>query len=173
MKVERVVVGELEENCYILSIGNDCLIVDPGSEEDRISDTVGSRNILGVLVTHHHSDHVGALKPILEKYKCDLYDRNSLEEKEYHIGNFIFDVIFNPGHTTDSVSFYFKNDNIMFVGDFVFLGSVGRCDLDGGNIKEMRESIDRLKKIDKDIIIYPGHGPSTTLNYEKENNPYF
>lgn len=173
MNVYRIVVGELEENCYILVKGNDCLIVDPGSDEKQIFDFVGTKNVLGVLVTHHHFDHVGALKSVLNKYKCDLYDFETLEEKEYKIGDFDFFTIFNPGHTKDSVSYYFKNDNMMFVGDFVFLGTVGRCDLEGGDINEMRKSITNLKQIQEDVVLYPGHGLKTTLNFEKENNPYF
>ena len=86
--------------------------------------------------------------------------------------DFKFDVIYNPGHTSDSISFYFKEDNIMFVGDFIFKDTVGRCDL-GGSIVDMKHSINKLKEYHEDIIIYSGHGDKTTLNYEKENNPYF
>ena len=101
-----------------------------------------------------------------------VYDFSNLEEKEYNIGPFIFKVIFNPGHTNDSVSFYFEKDNAMFVGDFVFKDSIGRCDL-GGNYQEMEASINKLKQLNKDITLYPGHGNKTTLLYEKEHNPFF
>ena len=173
MKVERVVVGELEENCYILSIGNECLVIDPGAEEQKIFESIGTKEVLGVLITHHHFDHVGALNQVLSKYNTQIYDKNNLNEKNYQIGPFKFDVIYNPGHTKDSISFYFKEESMIFVGDFIFLGSVGRCDLDGGNINEMKESINKLKQIHDDIVIYPGHDSKTTLNYEKEFNPYF
>ena len=61
----------------------------------------------------------------------------------------------------------------MFVGDFIFRDSVGRWDLEGGNIKDMEESIDKIKKYDKDITLYPGHGYETTLGYEVQNSQYF
>ena len=173
MNIKVVVVGELQENCYVLTIDDECLIVDPGSEEDKIIATVGEKKVLGVLVTHHHFDHVGALKPILEKYNTQLYDYNNLKEQEYQIGKFNFEVIFNPGHTIDSISYYFKQDNALFVGDFIFLETIGRCDLDGGSFIKMQESISKLKEFDANITLYPGHGLKTTLAHEKENNPYF
>ena len=173
MKINRVVVGQLEENCYILVIDDKCLIVDPGDEANKIIDEIGSLKVLGILITHHHFDHIGALNELKEKYKVDVYDFNSCEEKEYEIGQFKFSVIYNPGHTKDSISFYFKKDKVMFVGDFVFHLSVGRVDLEGGNFEEMEESIDKLKKINENITLFPGHGSKTTLNFEKENNPYF
>ena len=96
-----------------------------------------------------------------------------LEEKEYLIGPFKFNVIINSGHTTDSISFYFREEKVMFVGDFIFLDSIGRCDLEGGNFSSMRESIKKIKAYADDIVIFPGHGDKTTLGYEKENNYYF
>ena len=61
----------------------------------------------------------------------------------------------------------------MFSGDFIFKESVGRCDLPGGNIGDMIKSINKIKEYDDDIVIYPGHGDSTTIGYEKNNNIYF
>ena len=61
----------------------------------------------------------------------------------------------------------------MFCGDFIFKGCIGRCDLAGGDIRIMMKSIDKIKKYNDDIIVYPGHGDKTTLGYEKENNIYF
>lgn len=173
MEIQKVVVGELEENCYVLSIGNDCLIIDPGAEFDKIKECVVDKKVLGVLITHHHFDHVGALKEVLENYDTVVYDFNNLKEQEYHIGSFDFEVIYNPGHTIDSISFYFKKDKIMFVGDFIFLESIGRCDLEGGSFIKMKESIDKLTSIKENITLYPGHGLKTTLDYEKRCNSFF
>lgn len=70
--------------------------------------------------------------------------------------------------------FYFKEKkNVMFVGDFIFLDSIGRCDLEGGSFKEMKQSIEKIKKFSDDIILYPGHGSKTMLGYEKMHNPFF
>lgn len=173
MEIEKIVVGDLEENCYIVSKDNCCLVIDPGDEFDRIKEKIGDRKVVGVLLTHHHFDHVGALKEVLDFYQTKLYDFNILQEQEYTIGPFSFEVIYNPGHSLDSISFYFKEKNVMFVGDFVFLDSIGRCDLEGGSFKEMKKSIDKLKIYENDIVLYPGHGLKTTLEYEKRNNSFF
>lgn len=173
MDIEKVVVGELEENCYIISKNNSCLVVDPGDEFDKIKSKIGNKKVLGVLLTHHHFDHVGALKEVLECYHTKLYDFNVLQEQKYAIGPFHFEVLFNPGHTIDSISFYFPEKQIMFVGDFIFLESIGRCDLEGGSFMQMQKSIERLKQFSTDVILYPGHGPKTTLEYEKRNNSFF
>lgn len=173
MKVEKVSVGYLKENCYVVSIDNKCLVIDPGDEANKIISLIGNKKVEGILITHNHFDHVGAVKNIKEKYNVEVYDFNNLKEGINTIGNFTFEVIYNPGHSKDSISYYFKDDNIMFVGDFVFEGTVGRCDLDDGNVFEMKQSINRLKDLNDDIVLYPGHGNSTTLNKEKMYNPYF
>lgn len=170
MNITRLVVGPLEENTYILEIDNELLIVDPGSEYDKISKIINNRKVLGILITHSHFDHIGALDSFKD---IDIYKYDVLEEKEYNIGKFKFDVIFNPGHSKDSVSYYFRKYNALFSGDFIFYESIGRCDLPTGSISDMEKSIDKIKKYDKDMIIYPGHGEATTLSHEIEYNPYF
>lgn len=170
MKVEAVVVGPLEENCYVLKIDDKALVIDPGDEIDKINKVIDSSKVTGVLITHNHFDHVGALS-YFDKNK--IYNFSNLEEKEYNIENFKFEVVYTPGHTSDSISFYFKEINSLFCGDFIFLESIGRCDLPTGDINTMKESINKIKDYPKNMIIYPGHGPKTTLQYEINNNPYF
>ncbi len=172
MKIDIVRVGYLSENCYIVSNNDKCLVIDPGDDSNRIIESIGNKKVLGILITHHHFDHVGAVDDIKNKYNVSVYDINNLKEGINKIDEFTFKVIYNPGHTDDSISFYFEEENVMFVGDFVFRDSIGRCDL-GGSIPLMKQSINKLKEYDKDIVLYPGHGESTKLNYEKENNPYF
>lgn len=170
MKVEKIIVGSFKENCYILSNQNDVLIIDPGDEPTKIKKAIGNRNILGVLITHKHFDHVGAL-PFFKEYK--EYSNENLKEQEYSIGPFNFSVIKTPGHKEDAISFYFKKEKMLFSGDFLFYETVGRCDLPGGSIEDMQRSIDKIKKYPHDIKVYPGHGTSTTLEHEIENNIYF
>ena len=160
MEINRVVVGMLETNCYILKNNNKCLVIDPGDEYDKIEKIIGNNEVVGVIVTHYHFDHIGALNKFDETL---ILDRHNLEEKEYNIPNFKFEVIYTPGHKEDSVTIYFKEDKIMFTGDFIFKGAIGRTDLEGGNDIDMINSLNKIDKYDKDIIIYPGHGDKTTL----------
>lgn len=172
MKIKRLITGNLEENCYILIKENNCLVVDPGDDFYKIKDEIKDLNTLAILITHHHFDHVGALEEILEYKNVKIYDYN-LEEKEYIINNFKFEIIKTPGHTSDSVTFYFKEENVMFTGDFIFKGTIGRTDLPTGNMKVMESSIEKIKKYDKNITFYPGHGENTTLEDEINNNYFF
>lgn len=167
MHIDRVVTGLLEENCYILEKDNKLLVVDPGDDIDKINKVINNREVLKVLITHKHFDHIGALS----YFDKSLVLNNTLSD--YKIGPFKFSIITTKGHTQDSVSYYFKEEKVLFSGDFLFKGTVGRCDLEGGNFNEMKESITKIKEYPKDITIYPGHGESTTLEEEIKNNPYF
>ena len=170
MKIEIVKVGYLETNCYILKKDNKALVIDPGDEIDKINTVIGNTKIVGVLITHNHFDHIGALSNF---EKIIIHDFRDLEEKEYNIEGFKFKVIYTPGHSKDSVSYYFEEINTLFCGDFIFYENIGRCDLPTGNFNIMKESINKIKKYPKDITIYPGHGESTTLEHEINNNIYF
>lgn len=175
MNIKIVVTGFLEENCYILKDEKtkECLVIDPGADYDKIKKEIGSYKVLNVLLTHNHFDHVGALEEIINEYKVDVLKKENLEEKEYIINNFKFNVIYTPGHTIDSITYYFEKENIMFTGDFLFKGTIGRTDLPTGNISDMKNSLSKIKKYSSLITIYPGHGQSSTLKEEFENSPYF
>ena len=173
MIIEKIVVGKFHCNCYILIIDNDVLIIDPGDDSDKIIDLIGNKNVLGIIITHYHFDHIGAVNDLKSKYNTIVYDRNKLSEGINRIGRFKFEVIYTPGHKEDLITIYFEESKAIFCGDFIFKNSIGRCDLDGGNISDMMKSIEKIKKYDKDIIIYPGHGEITSLGYEINNNPYF
>ncbi len=172
MKIKKVITGSLEENCYILINNNDCLAVDPGDDISLIIDAIKDYNLLGILITHHHFDHIGALDELLKYKEVEIYDYK-LEEKEYSINDFKFKIIKTPGHTSDSITFYFYNENTMFVGDFVFKETIGRTDLPTGNDIEMVSSIEKIKQYDKNTVLYPGHGEETTIEHEIEYNYYF
>ena len=172
MEIKRVITGALDENCYVLVNNGNCLVVDPGADYIKIREEIGDNKVLGVLITHSHFDHIGALRNFLTKRSIKIFKRSNLEEKEYTVGDFKFKCIHTPGHSKDSVTFYFEEDNAMFVGDFIFEGSIGRVDLPGGSNSEMIESLKKFLDTDVDYNIYPGHVETTTLNKEKATNPY-
>ena len=171
MKIEKVITGYLEENCYIISYGNNVLVIDPGDEATKIMEKINNRKVLAILITHSHFDHIGALSDLQKKYKCLVVDSTTIESK-LKIADFEFTIIKNPGHSKDSISFYFEKENVMFVGDFIFKNSIGRCDLEGGSLIDMKNSLNNLNKFKKNIILYPGHGDMTSLDYEKKYNVY-
>lgn len=172
MEIKRVITGVLEENCYVLINNKECIVIDPGSDYPKIKEAIGDVKVLGVLITHSHFDHIGALRNFLTKRSVKIFKKSNLQEQEYSVGSFKFKCIYTPGHSKDSVTFYFEEEKVMFIGDFIFKGSIGRSDLPGGDIKEMKESIHKIKEYDKDIVLYPGHQDETTLGYEIENNEY-
>ena len=172
MDIIKIVTGYLDENCYVLKKNDTCLIVDPGDDYNKIKEKIGDCKVLGVLITHSHFDHIGALRSFLTKKSIKIFKKSNLLEKEYSIGDFKFKVIYTPGHSKDSVTFYFEEENAMFIGDFIFKDSIGRCDLPGGSESEMKNSIEKILTYDDSIILFHGHFDDTTLGYEKENNKY-
>lgn len=172
MNIKCVVTGYLDENCYILSKDGNCLVIDPGDDYLKIKDAIGDDKVLAVLITHSHADHIGALRNFLTKRSIKIFKKSNLEECEYNCGDFKFECIYTPGHSKDSVTFYFKEDKAMFIGDFIFKESIGRVDLPGGSESEMKDSISKILKYDDDITLYPGHYEYTTLGYERKNNQY-
>lgn len=173
MKVSYIKVGNLKCNCYLLEKDNKCLLIDPGDDLDSIKEFISGKNIVGILITHSHFDHVASCYDLVLEYGYSVYDLSNLKEGVNEIDNFRFELIKTFGHTMDSVTYYFREDKVMFTGDFLFYKTIGRCDLPESNYDEMLVSIDKIKKYDDDIVIYPGHGIKTKLGYERLNNPYF
>ena len=164
MNIKKVVVGNLEENCYIVEKDNKCIIIDPGDEADKIISNITCK-VVGILITHYHFDHIGALDELKEKY--------NIQENNYNIDGFNFEVLDTPGHTSDSKTYYFREDNIMFVGDFLFKDGIGRMDLPTGSINEMKKSLDNIFTYPSNTVIYPGHGDKSTLGEELHNRLSF
>lgn len=173
MNISFIKVGYLKCNCYLLESDCECLLVDPGDDLEKIEDFIRGKNVIGILVTHSHFDHVASLDDLVERYGYQVYDFSNLCEGINNIGSFSFEVIKTFGHTMDSVCYYFRDDKVMFTGDFLFYGTIGRCDLMESDYSVMLDSIEKIKKYPDDIVVYPGHGRKTMLGFEKKNNPYF
>ena len=107
MQVKSIKVGNLETNCYILSENGNSIVIDPGDEFIKIKPLLEENRLIAVLLTHRHPDHTGALSDIVKFYGCPVYDRNNLEERRYDFCGIHVEVLYTPGHTSESSCYYF------------------------------------------------------------------
>lgn len=201
-KIIKLVVGELQENCFILFDENkDAFIVDPGASSENIIEEIEKNdlNIKYILLTHGHFDHVGAVAALKKRFKAPIYlhknDRNFLENpKEVRESAFGLqieasnvDIFVNGGDeipfSDDKIkviaspghtigSVCYLFKNYLFAGDTLFNGSIGRTDFPESDNSLMMESLKKLKELDDDIYVLSGHGPESQMSYEKMTNPY-
>ncbi len=172
MNIARLILEPLDNNCYIINNNNEAIIVDPSGEEEKIEDYLKQNNLkpIAIFITHYHYDHIGALDYFIKKYNPKIYDYKTIGK--YKEANLKFTVYPTKGHSKDSVSFFFEDTLDMFVGDFVFEGSIGRMDLSGGDEEEMAYSLKFLRTFNPSTKLYPGHGNTTNLEKELKENPY-
>ena len=198
--VERLVVGPLESNCYVVADGaaKEALIIDPGADPKRIEKFLikSGLDLKFIINTHGHGDHIAGnayFKVPIYIHRLDadfLTDpklnlsstfllsirspgaKRLLEDKDkISLGGLELEIIHTPGHTPGSVSV--KLDGMIFTGDTLFEGGVGRTDLPYGDERLLIRSIrERLFIFSDDTVIYPGHGGSSTIGREKKENPF-
>ena len=180
----------------------DACIIDPGGSFEKIREFVNSKKlkVKSVILTHGHADHIGALQEIIDHYK-DIEVIAAKREKKilnspaynltinfgmkntsfeatryvedgdtYQIGGKTIKFIVTPGHTSGSMCVF--DGDIMFTGDTLFEGSIGRTDLPTGSYQEMENSLKKLSQMNEDIIILPGHGEQSSIGQEKKYNPF-
>ncbi len=177
-------------------------IIDPGDNADEIIKVLEKADLKPVYIinTHAHFDHIGSVSAVQEHYNIDfllheedlfLVNNTSTQAKAFgfdpipkpdvnkfvndgdkiSLGNKVIDVIHTPGHSPGCVCYLI--DNNVFVGDTLFAGSIGRSDLPGGSHETLINSIkEKLFPLEDSTIVYPGHGPSTTIDAEKKHNPF-
>lgn len=196
-EIIKVVVGLYGTNCYIVKENNEVLIIDPGKKADRIISNINvTEKVVGIILTHGHFDHIGAVDNLVEYYNCDVFinlkdkellnhkmnsmagyigkvksEVKSLPEGKFNIGTFNLNIIYTPGHTEGSILIEYKNH--LFTGDTLFKNSIGRTDLYSGNNSKMFQSIKLIKQLNSELIVYPGHGDSSILKDELINNPFY
>lgn len=217
MKIDHLVLGAYETNCYILrdsESAKNCLIIDTGLEASELIGFLEAHklNPVAVVLTHGHVDHTTGVallrtefpdtKVYIHKLDAEMLTppltrEAGLTEAQSNLltpagvqfstepadllieeGNTIeqagirLEVLHTPGHTPGGISLYSKDEGIVFVGDTLFADSVGRVNL-GGNMAQLIKSIrEKLLTLPDETVVYPGHGPITTIAREKANNPY-
>lgn len=199
--VETFVLGVAQVNTYVLWQDQHALIIDPGSNSPRLQEAIDRKGgiVDGILLTHGHFDHMGGVDKLVNNYHCNLYmndldvpmlsdprlncsalmDGNVLIVKakpviltpgKHTIGAFTITFIDAPGHSEGCSMIQW--DQMLFSGDVLFAQSIGRCDLPGGSNSKMMNSLRQFQTMDPSLVVYPGHGPSTTLQQELLSNPY-
>lgn len=198
MKVKQFILGGIETNTYVVYRNGKCLVIDPPFDNfDTVERFVDQNNLtpVAVVLTHGHFDHCGGAQKIANKYGVDIwahpndwalassaefnlwrmpcknaYPTQPITEQTTQIADFDVKVLHTPGHTEGSICLIFGN--VMFAGDTLFCRSVGRTDLADSDPQKMIKSLQKLKAISEDYVVYSGHGISTVLSDEQKNNPY-
>lgn len=202
MKIKRLPLESISINCYLISTEKAAIVIDPGfysSEAQEFLKENASKEKL-VLLTHCHFDHIAGAKALREEtgvkiaihqkdaeglfdpvvnvssrfgitlapFKADIIFQN---EKIFSLGNTEIEILLTPGHTKGSVCYILED--IIFSGDTLFAGAVGRTDVPGGDFKTLMNSLALIKgKKDREYVVLSGHGGKTTLSQEIISNPY-
>lgn len=125
-----------------------------------------------ILLTHSHSDHTLGVAPIAERFGVPVI-ADAEDGAELVFGSLSFRAIRTPGHTPDSVCYYNEAEHVLFTGDTLFAGTIGRTDLPGGNYDdEIRSIMEKLIFLPGETEIFPGHGPTSTIARERVENPF-
>jgi glyoxylase-like metal-dependent hydrolase (beta-lactamase superfamily II) len=189
-----VVFDDQSKDAFLVDLGYD------NGEIENFLETQNF-NLLGIFNTHAHIDHMGATVTFQKKYNLDFYlgrgERVVLEyapisaqnyqlplagipeikqeigaEFSLPVGEYIFQVIETPGHTPGGLCYYCEQAKILLAGDTLFAGSIGRTDLPGGDYATIMQSLEKLKALPSDTVVYCGHGEQTTIGQELQTNPF-
>lgn len=185
MQIESICLGALATNCYLVSTRGVTIVIDPPEASPALHSFIGKRKVDLVVNTHGHFDHIGGnwalqelgaqvrLHPADLPYVDHFYPHHPAVDADLTEGKKIagnFRVLHVPGHSPGSIALV--ADGVLFSGDLLFAGSIGRTDLPGGSTEEMRKSLRRILALPDETRVYPGHGESTTLKEERRTNPF-
>ncbi len=198
MIINTFTAGPIDANNYLLTDNDEAVLIDCSEVKPEVLSALEGKKLKFILLTHGHFDHVLGVNEMREKTgakvlinKEDVVRMNESADimrtfgvqgvetpkaddflndgDTLKFGNTEIKVIATPGHTQGCVCYLI--DGKLFSGDTLFKESVGRCDLPGGNFQKLSDSVkNRLFTLDDNTIVYPGHGPETTIGHEKKYN---
>lgn len=204
MILKVIPVGLLSVNCSIVADEETgkAIIVDPGAEAEKILESTKDLEIVGIVATHGHIDHVGQVGKLKEELGVPFYmnpldnflindeiwggfgtyigavpcpepDVSIGEGDVIEVGSLSLKVLHTPGHTPGLCCLYEENRRVLIAGDLLFKGSVGRWDLPGGNLEDLKRSVKRvLTELPPDTLVVCGHYDETTISHERAFNPF-
>ena len=193
--IEQMTVGAWKAECYALTNEAGTIVLDPGAEPQRILRWLGDKKVVGIILTHCHSDHIGAVNELVEAYGCWVacgardvdgvadvhrsgFDEEGIDYTVDHVdraleegdvvtwGGDSLTVLHTPGHTPGSICLRSEDQKVMFSGDMLFQGAIGSTAFVLGNEADMVRSCARLTELDPALRVYPGHGGPTTMQAE-------
>ncbi len=201
MIVKQGTFPPLSNNCYLIvdEATNQSALVDCSYWNGKMEALIGDTDLKYILLTHGHYDHIGAVKQVKERYGAKVViskedepmlssgklslavftrgetaytsaDITVHDGDELQLGEITIKVMATPGHTKGGLCYL--AEDCLFTGDTLFCCSCGRTDFPGGSGEEMLQSLRRIKALDGDYKIYPGHEDISTLEFERKNNPY-
>ena len=186
LSIQKIHVGEKDTNCYVVacSDSNDAIIIDPGDDAPKILGQLKGLQVKFICFTHAHPGHTGAKDAVKSATQATtamhLADATAyLKSAERYLvagdslpfGAFALQVLATPGHTPGGLSF--RVGNHVFTGDTLLPGKIGRVDLPGSSPQQMLLSLHgQLLTLPDNTVVYPGHGPNTTIGAERVGNPY-
>ena len=197
-EIQRYVLGMVQVNTYVLWNDNHVLIIDPGSKSNKLQSVLDEAGAIvdGIFLTHAHFDHIGGVDAFAKKYNAPLYMNeldapllsdprlnlsgydplvvltkpNFLMPGKQKIGTFEVTIYDAPGHSEGCSMLEWENN--LFSGDVLFQGSIGRTDFYTSSNTKMMQSLKRIKEMNPDLVVYPGHGEATTIKNELQWNPF-
>jgi glyoxylase-like metal-dependent hydrolase (beta-lactamase superfamily II) len=186
LSIQKVHVGQKDTNCYVVACAEtkEAVVIDAGDDAPKILSQLDGLTVKWIVFTHAHPGHTGAKDEVKAATQATTAmhladatthlksaDRYLTSTDSLPFGQFALDVLITPGHTPGGLSF--KVGNHVFTGDTLLAGKIGRVDLPGSSPQQMLLSLHgQLLALPDNTVVYPGHGPNSTIGAERVGNPY-